>query len=106
MHHPCRGDQRRSARLDRGTILPGTNAGLDAAALPEFDDSQLALVAALGEEHRAQRDDVLLTPDEEHYDWVVLRSGRIEMFRPDDAGEQLVIAYGPRQFIGEVSLVT
>ena len=48
----------------------------------------------------------MLTPDDEHYDWVVLRSGRIEMFRPDDAGEQLVIAYGPRQFIGEVSLVT
>jgi thioredoxin reductase (NADPH) len=78
-----------------------------AVAFPELDDAQLALVAALGEERRLGPGHVLFATGDRNYDWVVLRSGRIEVVGIDEHGdERLVIAYGPRQFIGEVNLVT
>jgi thioredoxin reductase (NADPH) len=87
-------------------MVRGVGVVTDPVALPELSDEQLALVAALGEERRVEAGDVLFTVDDDHYDWVALRSGRIEMVRADERGDHVVIAYGPRHFIGEINLIT
>jgi thioredoxin reductase (NADPH) len=78
------------------------------AAFTELDDEQMALVASLGTVRQAPAGTVLFTAGDVAYDWVVVRSGRLEVVRPEieSDGEQLIIGYGPRNFVGEVNMVT
>jgi thioredoxin reductase (NADPH) len=46
---------------------------------------------------------VLFTPADDHYDWVVILSGSVDVLGPNG---QLITNHGARRFLGEVSLVT
>ncbi|OWY60184.1 hypothetical protein B7486_70535, partial [cyanobacterium TDX16] len=104
----CAAGGERSAGADRLGIVRAMDPAQHPDAFPELDDQQLELVAALGEERRLPAGTVLFEVGDAPYDWVVLRSGRVEMVRPDTDGhgEQTVITYGPRQFIGELIMIT
>ena len=42
---------------------------------PELDDEQLAIVFALGERRRVAEGEILFSPADDHYDWIVILSG-------------------------------
>jgi thioredoxin reductase (NADPH) len=46
---------------------------------------------------------VLFSPADDHYDWVVILSGAVEI---TGANDQLITRHGARRFLGEVSLIT
>ena len=73
------------------------------AGFPQLDDDQLAIVATLGERRSVHAGEVLFSPADSGYDWIVLLTASAEILGP--AGE-LIVRHGPRGFLGEVSLVT
>lgn len=78
----------------------------DAVAFPDLDDEQLDLVATLGERRSVAAGDVLITPADDHYDWVVILTGAVEILGSSDDGEVSIAVHGSRRFLGEVGLVT
>ena len=75
----------------------------DAVMFPELDDEQLAIVMALGERREVSEGEILYSPADDHYDWIVILSGLVEVLGPNG---QLITAHGSRRFVGEVNLVT
>ncbi len=80
-----------------------TDTAPDAVAFPDLDDTQLAIVAELGERRRVGTGDVLFSPADDHYDFVVVLNGSVEILGAH--GEQIT-RHGARRFLGEVNLVT
>ena len=72
-------------------------------AFPELDDAQLAAAIALGGRRWAEAGEVLFSPADDHYDWVVILSGAVDILGTDGT---LITRHGARRFLGEVSLVT
>ena len=75
----------------------------EAVMFPELDDEQLAIVIALGERREVSEGEILFSPADDHYDWIVILSGLVEIL---GSNGQLITAHGSRRFLGEVNLVT
>ena len=73
------------------------------AGFPQLDDDQLAIVATLGERRSVRAGEVLFSPADAAYDWIVLLTASAEIL---GAGGETIVRHGPRGFLGEVSLVT
>ena len=80
-----------------------TDTPPDPVAFPDLDDTQLSIVAELGERRRAEAGEILFSPADDHYDWVVVLSGSVEILGVDG---EVITSHGARRFLGEVSLVT
>jgi thioredoxin reductase (NADPH) len=63
----------------------------------------MAIVVGLGDRRRVRAGEVLFSPADDHYDWIVILSGAVEVLGPHD---QLITRHGARRFLGEVNLVT
>ena len=55
----------------------------DAVMFPELDDEQLAIVMALGERREVSEGEILYSPADDHYDWIVILSGLVEVLGPN-----------------------
>ncbi len=86
-----------------GTVTTVSDQPADAVAFPELDDEQLAIVADLGERRRVDEGEILYSPADDHYDWIVILSGAVEVL---GSNGELITRHGARRFLGEVSLVT
>jgi thioredoxin reductase (NADPH) len=75
----------------------------DSVAFPDLTDEQVALVLPLGERRPTRIGDVLYSPADDHYDWIVVLSGAVEV---TGANGVVITRHGARRFLGEVSLVT
>ena len=84
-----------------GAIDPNLLDG--SAAFPELTAEQLAVVTALGERRTVTTGEVLFSPADDHYDFVVMVTATIDVVGPDG---EVIATHGPRRFLGEVSLVT
>ena len=80
-----------------------TESALSGAGFPQLDDDQLAIVTALGERRSVRAGEVLFSPADAAYDWVVLLTASAEIVGADG---ETIVRHGPRGFLGEVSLVT
>jgi CRP-like cAMP-binding protein len=80
-----------------------TDTPPDPVAFPHLDDTQLSIVAELGERRQAEAGEILFSPADDHYDWVVVLSGSVEILGVDG---EVITSHGARRFLGEVSLVT
>ena len=56
-----------------------TDTPPDAVAFPDLDDTQLSIAAELGQRRSAEPGEILFSPADDHYDWVVVLSGSIEI---------------------------
>src|SRR5579872_4122420 len=76
-------------------------------ARPLLGESQLATLRRYGNESAVTRGDLLFADGDQGYDLIVILEGNVEIRdhygRPE---EQLIIAYGPREFLGEKGLLT
>jgi thioredoxin reductase (NADPH) len=73
------------------------------ATFPELTDEQLAVVADVATRRHVAAGEVLFSPADDHYDFVVMLTATVDVIGP--SGETIA-THGPRRFLGEVSLVT
>jgi thioredoxin reductase (NADPH) len=79
----------------------------ETTAFPELDDGQLAVISGYGQRRTVHAGDILFSPGDAQYDFIVILSGAVEILRSDGCGgEVLITRHGPRRFLGEVSLLT
>jgi thioredoxin reductase (NADPH) len=74
---------------------------------PLLGEAQLEVLRRYGSEADVEAGEVLFSDGDERYDLIVVLDGRVEIV--DQLGtpnETLVIDYGPREFLGEISLLT
>ncbi len=80
---------------------------LEAGRFPVLDDAQLEILRHYGSEQEVAADEVLFAEGDESYDLIVVLEGEIAIVpkaaRPQDPA---IAALGPRQFLGEISLLT
>lgn len=84
----------------------------DDAALPTFDEAQLAAIAPFGEEREVSAGEVLYSADDSpdlacgRPSFFVVLDGEVEVVRPDAGGDVPIAVQGPGRFLGELNLLT
>src|SRR2546428_2775761 len=73
---------------------------------PTLTAAQLARIAAHGRRRQVERGEVLVEAGEQTARLFVVAAGRIDIFRPSEAGEELVVSFGPGMFTGEVTMLS
>ena len=72
---------------------------------PAFSPEVLEELAEFGEPLELAAGDALYRAGEARWDFYVVLEGEVEVVR-DDESQQVVVVYGPRQFVGELGLLT
>ena len=80
--------------------------GLDTTTSPELDDDQIAFLDALGTRRRVAAGEVLFSPADASYDFVVIVSGSVQILAGHGDDQTVVVVHAARRFLGEVSLLT
>ncbi len=78
----------------------------DTVAFPELDDAQLAAITEYGERRAVSAGEVMFSPADDQYDFIVILTGAIDIIGTDGTDEVVIARHGARRFLGEVSLVT
>src|SRR5437016_6076912 len=73
---------------------------------PTLTPAQLARIAAHGRRRQVEAGEVLVEAGEQTARFFVVAAGRIDIFRPSEAGEELVVSFGPGMFTGEVTMLS
>jgi len=77
----------------------------EAIAFPKLDDRQLAMLEPLGRRRVVPRGEYVIKAGQRDLGLIVILSGELEVFEHRD-GEELILATpGPRDFIGDVSML-
>jgi thioredoxin reductase (NADPH) len=77
-----------------------------AVAFPTLDDSELAVLEALGSRRSVAVSEYLYREGDPTYDFYVIRSGAAEIVVRSDGEERIITRHGPGQFLGELNLLT
>ena len=85
------------------SALPGNLESRKEQIFPQLTTAQVARLAPHGKKIRTHTGQILFEPGERNTPFIVVLSGSIEIVRPRLAGEELVVAFGPGQFSGEIS---
>jgi thioredoxin reductase (NADPH) len=75
-------------------------------AFPKLDDRQLALLEPLGRRRKVRRGEMIFTAGQRDLGLTVILSGELEVFEPRDGHELVLATPGPRDFVGDVSMLT
>jgi thioredoxin reductase (NADPH) len=73
---------------------------------PTLKSAQIERIAAHGHVRPFARGDILFEQGESDIPFFVVKSGRVDIVRPSDAGEAPVTSHGPGQFTGEVNMLS
>jgi thioredoxin reductase (NADPH) len=90
---------------DRSTGSPLVEADPSDQRFPVFPSDVLAELAEFGEPRELAAGDALYRAGEARWDFYVVIEGEVEVVR-DDESQQVVVVYGPGQFVGELGLLT
>src|SRR4051812_6067917 len=77
----------------------------EAIAFPKLSDEQLALLEPLGTRRRLKRGDFVLKAGQREFPLTVVLEGETEAFETRDGVEQILATAGPRDFLGDVSML-
>ncbi len=88
------------------TQIPQPLTAREEQLFPTLAPTQIDRIAARGRTRSLGLGEVLVAAGDPAIPFFVVRSGRIEVFRPTAAGEELVVVYGPGQFTGEASVLS
>src|SRR5437867_10493911 len=73
---------------------------------PTLTSAQLGRIAAHGRRRRVEAGEVLVQAGQQTARLFVVVAGRIDVVRPSAAGEEVVVAFGPGMFTGEVTMLS
>jgi thioredoxin reductase (NADPH) len=79
------------------------DAGHAALMFPKLTAAQIGRVAAHGRVRSLREGDTLIEPGAATVPFFVLRSGRVNVLRLTQQGEQLIVEHGPGSFTGEAN---
>ncbi|HEV2805694.1 MAG TPA: FAD-dependent oxidoreductase [Chthoniobacterales bacterium] len=77
----------------------------EAIAFPKLTDEQLALLEPLGVRRKLKRGDPILKAGQREFPLTLVLEGEIEAFERRDGVEQILATAGPRDFLGDVSML-
>jgi thioredoxin reductase (NADPH) len=78
----------------------------EAVAFPKLDDRQLAQLEPLGSRRKVRRGELIFKAGQRDVPLNVILSGEVEVFEAREDQEQILATSGPRDFIGEVGMLT
>ena len=78
----------------------------ESIAFPKLDDSQLAMLEPLGSRRKVRRGELIFKAGQRDLPLIVILRGEVEIFEARDGQEQILSTPGPRDFIGEVGMLT
>src|SRR2546421_5781023 len=93
-------------RGERAEGWPALPMADDAVAFPALDDSELAVLEALGSRRSVAVGEYLYREGDTTYDFYVILSGAAEIVVRSESEERIVTRHGPGQFLGELNLLT
>jgi thioredoxin reductase (NADPH) len=74
---------------------------------PLLGESQLTTLKGYGSEHRVTEGEILFADGDRSYNMIVILEGTVEIVEHYGLpGERVINTYGPREFLGEMSLLT
>ena len=77
----------------------------ESIAFPKLTDEQLALLEPLGNRRQLRRGEFILKAGQREFPLTVTLEGEIEAFETRDGVEQILATSGPRDFLGDVSML-
>lgn len=78
----------------------------ESIAFPKLDDRQLALLEPLGSRRIVRRGELVFQAGKRDLPLIVVLRGELEVFESRDGQEQILANPGPRDFVGEVGMLT
>src|SRR2546425_11910155 len=91
---------------DLTSTVPATLPRRSDRTFPTLTQEQLARMAAHGHVRQVRSGEVLIDVGNEISSFFVVATGRIDIVRPSDSGEEIIVVIGPGQFTGEVSALS
>ena len=91
---------------ERAEGWPALPMAEDAVAFPTLDDSELAVLQALGSRRSVAVGEYLYREGDATYDFYVILSGAAEIVVRSDGEERIITRHGPGQFLGELNLLS
>lgn len=74
---------------------------------PRLTEAQMATMEAAGRREQVSAGQILFSPGDLDFDLIVVASGCVEIIDAyGTPGERVIVSYGPRQFAGELNLIT
>src|SRR6184192_617454 len=77
----------------------------ESIAFPKLDDHQLSLLEPLAERRVLKRGDLIFKAGQRDLGLTVVLRGEVEAFESRDGQEQILATAGPRDFVGDVSML-
>jgi len=78
----------------------------EAAAFPKLDDRQIAQLEPLGQRRKLKRGEFIFKAGHRDLGLTVVISGGLEAYETRDGMEQILAEPGPRDFVGDITLLT
>lgn len=78
----------------------------ESIAFPKLDDRQLALLEPLGNRRTLHRGELVFKMGQRDLGMTVILSGELEVFEERDGHELILATGGPRDFVGDVAMLT
>jgi len=77
----------------------------ESVAFIKLNDHQLALLEPLGKRRKVRRGEILFRAGQREVGMAVIMSGELEVFELREGTEQILATPGPRDFVGDVSML-
>lgn len=78
----------------------------EAVAFPKLDDRHIAMLAPLGQRRALRRGEILFKAGQRDLGMTVILSGGLEAFETRDGSDLILATPGPRDFVGEIAMLT
>jgi thioredoxin reductase (NADPH) len=75
-------------------------------AFPKLDDRQLAMLEPLGRRRTVQQGELIYRAGQRDFAMAVILAGELEVFASRDGHEQILATPGPRDFVGDIAMLT
>jgi len=78
----------------------------ESIAFPKLDDRQLAMLEPIGQRRTLQQGEFVFKAGQRDFGMTVVLSGELEVFENRDGQEIILATPGPRDFVGDVAMLT
>ncbi len=87
---------------------PFLPSALDARTqtFPVLNNAQIDRIRSVSKVREVQKGDILFEPGDSHIPFFVLLSGKLEIVQPSLTGERTIVAHGPGEFTGEMTMIS